>query len=133
MYKLNPKEVKQEEIFGIIHSYIRSEEWWIIITSNDVMPIIEFRLSESCPVLVYTDIKAWEEPYGGAGKFGALVIIIKHEKTSFGQLNQCFQGSMTKGKDIFAIPSPEHSEYLQQLTGIIHKLSDLMNDLDKRT
>ena len=59
MYKLNPKEVRQEEIFGIIYPYIRSREWWIIMTSNDALPALEFRLSKTCPELVVdTDIKS---------------------------------------------------------------------------
>ena len=133
MYRLNPKVIKQQEFFGIIHPYVRCREWWIIITSNDALPILEFRMSEAVQGLVIgEDIMSWEEPYNGLKKFGALVIIIRHEKASFEQVNQCFGGILEEGKDVFACQSPEHPEFLPDLMEFAKKLSDFMNDSDKR-
>ena len=44
-----------------------------------------------------------------------------------------FWGVLTKGKDIFACPSPEHPEYLPELKEFNQKVPDFMNDSDKKT
>lgn len=134
MYQLKPKEIEQAQMFGIVHPYLRSREWWIIITSNDALPILELRLEDSCPGLVIEqDIKSWEEPYTGFRKFAALLVIIRHDKISFEQLQQCLGGQISEGKDVLACPSPEHPEYAQDLMSFVKKLSDFMNESDKMT
>ncbi len=134
MDKLTPKEIPQAQMFGVLHPFLRSREWWIIMTSNDALPIIEFKLSKNCPGLVVEeDIKSWEEPYGGSRKFGALLVIIRHDKCTFDQLQKCFGGSLLEGKDVFACPSPEHPEHIDDLMEFARKLSDFMNDSDKKT
>jgi hypothetical protein len=133
MIKINPKEIKPEEIFGIIHPYVRSREWWIIITSNEEVPFLELMLTETFSELeVGKDLLSWEEQYEGFRKFGVLVTIIRHGKASFEQMNQCFEGKMTEGKDIYAYPSREHPEYSPQIMEFVKKLSDFMNDSDNK-
>ena len=102
MIKINPKEIKSEEIFGIIHPYVRSREWWIIITSNEEVPFLELMLTETFSELeVGKDLLSWEEQYEGFRKFGVLVTIIRHGKASFEQMNQCFEGKMTEAAEVF--------------------------------
>lgn len=134
MYQLKPKEIEQAQMVGVVHPYLQSKEWWIIITSNDALPILELRLEDSCPGLVVDqDIKSWEEIYTGFRKFEALLIIIRHDKISLEQIQQCFGDNLSVGKDVLACISPEHPEYAQDLMNFVKKLSDFMNESDKMT
>lgn len=135
MYQLKSKEIEQAQMFGVVHPYLRSGEWWIIISSNDVLPIFELRLDENCPGLVVDqDIKSWEEAYGGSGKFGVFVSVIKHDKCTFDQIMKTVGGGdLVDGKDVLVCVSPEHHEYVDDLMEFAKKLSDFMNESDKMT
>ena len=116
------------EMLEICSSYLKSNNWYIIVTSNDVLTELQVYVRENIPNLdLKNDIKSWEEPYmyGQRNPFGYLIIALKKEKVTKDQFESVIGDSVEEGKDSVCLCSPYRRDSEEKLLEFMQKLSVL--------
>lgn len=137
MTKFEAKEISHQELYGLCHPYVVSKEWYIIVTSNELLPEIQFYVEENIPKLdTSKDVIAWEEPYrsgAGGNPFGFLVVMLRKANVTKKKFEKIIRGPVADGNDIIGLKSPYRRDSEKKISQFIGRLSGFMNQSEQLT